>query len=531
MNDRDTEGHTPLFRLASRRSRVATQEEQIATAARLLLDRGANLPRSARGTTALIEAVQNRHHAMAAVLIDSGQRLDSANSYGDNALHNLCRRAADTAREIAGKERFIASFGERWVSEKQQREAREELEELRAEQMRCYATAALLLHSGQIDPDEKNSAGRRPFDLAMEGGAQWVGALLSGGDPFDELTMENGGMSLFQTLRKKDRKALEALLQAGVDLNAECDDRGMSDWTGKTPLACALEWGETEIAAMLLRAGADPDRRTSKGVAPFAVWIGQGCRVSDGMERFAPLMELFEERGWHPDAPQTGKDERALMLVCQHDDYELAIWTLRRLLKQKVEVNARDALGRTALMHLLGPHSAGPYQPEMLERLLEVGADPCTADNEGRTVLHYAAEGYTHAAARQAAELLLDFGRPDVSAVDVVGRGRTIRHDARFPRGTNVDFVEELGEGHLRVRTYERGVENETLACGTGVTAAAIVTSYVRQPAVHRFRIEVPGGELEVRFRHEAGTQHYTDIRLTGPARRVFEGEFDTENF
>ena len=401
VNDRDEEGHTPLFRLASRRSRVSALEEPIASAARLLLDRGANLPRSARGTTALIEAVQNRHHAMAAVLIGSGQRLDSANSYGDNALHILCRRAADTAREIAGKERFIASFGERWVSEKQQREAREELEELQAEQMRCYATAALLLHSGQIDPDEKNSAGRRAFDLAMEGGAKWVGALLSGEDPFDELTMETGGMNLFQTLRKRDREALEALLQAGV---------------------CALEWGETEIAAMLLRAGANPDRRTAKGMSPFAVWIEQGCRVSDGMERFAPLMELFEQQGWHLDAPQTGKDERALMLACQHDDYELAIWTLRRLLKQKVEVNARDAMGRTALMHLLGPHSAGPYQPEMLERLLEVGADPCAADNEGRTVLHYAAEGYTHAAARQAAELLFEFGRPDVSAADNEGR-------------------------------------------------------------------------------------------------------------
>ena len=124
VNDRDEEGHTPLFRLASRRSRVPALEEPIASAARLLLERGANLPRSARGTTALLEAVQNRHHAMAAVLIDSGQRLDSANSYGDNALHILCRRAADTAREIAGKERFIANFGERWVSEKQQREAR-----------------------------------------------------------------------------------------------------------------------------------------------------------------------------------------------------------------------------------------------------------------------------------------------------------------------------------------------------------------------------------------------------------------------
>ena len=241
VNDRDTEGHTPLFRLASRRSRESAQEEQIATATRLLLDHGANLPRSARGTTALLEAVQNRHHAMAAVLIDSGRRLDSMNSYGDNALHILCRRAVDTAREIVGKERFIASFGERWVSEKQQREAHEELEELRAEQMRCYATAALLLHSGQIDPDEKNSAGRRAFDLAMEGGAQWVSALLSGEDPFDKLTMETGGMNLFQALRKRDRKALEALLQAGVDLNAECDDLTMKDWVGKTPLVCTLE--------------------------------------------------------------------------------------------------------------------------------------------------------------------------------------------------------------------------------------------------------------------------------------------------
>ena len=61
VNDRDTEGHTSLFRLASRRSRVATQEEQIATAARLLLDRGANLPRSARGTT-VRERRFNRPH-------------------------------------------------------------------------------------------------------------------------------------------------------------------------------------------------------------------------------------------------------------------------------------------------------------------------------------------------------------------------------------------------------------------------------------------------------------------------------------
>ena len=79
------------------------------------------------------------------------------------------------------------------------------------------------------------------------------------------------------------------------------------------------------------------------------------------------------------------------------------------------------------------------------------------------------------------------------------------------------------------MRTYERGVENETLACGTGATAAAIVANFTRQPATDRFRIDVPGGQLRVTFTRRSD-QHYTDIRLTGPARRVFEGVFDTDN-
>ena len=120
----------------------------------------------------------------------------------------------------------------------------------------------------------------------------------------------------------------------------------------------------------------------------------------------------------------------------------------------------------------------------------------------------------------------------DLEAVDVTGRGRAIRRDTtRFPQGTNVNFVQITGGGTIRMRTYERGVENETLACGTGATAAAIVTAFARQPHTTDFRITVPGGALAVRFSHEQGTQTYTDIRLTGPARRVFEGVFDSENF
>ncbi|MBR2216888.1 MAG: diaminopimelate epimerase [Alistipes sp.] len=120
----------------------------------------------------------------------------------------------------------------------------------------------------------------------------------------------------------------------------------------------------------------------------------------------------------------------------------------------------------------------------------------------------------------------------DLASTDVIGRGRIIRRDtARFPQGTNVNFVQVTGDGTIRVRTYERGVENETLACGTGATAAAIVANFALQPRTVRYAVSVPGGELTVRFSHEPGTQTYTDIRLTGPARRVFGGVFDSENF
>ncbi len=119
----------------------------------------------------------------------------------------------------------------------------------------------------------------------------------------------------------------------------------------------------------------------------------------------------------------------------------------------------------------------------------------------------------------------------DVTTVDVLSRGAAIRYDSsRFPQGTNVNFVQLLDSGILRMRTYERGVENETLACGTGATAAALITNYAHQHEVNKFRIEVSGGELTVKFTHPQKTQIYTEIRLTGPARRVYTGVIDLDN-
>ena len=113
----------------------------------------------------------------------------------------------------------------------------------------------------------------------------------------------------------------------------------------------------------------------------------------------------------------------------------------------------------------------------------------------------------------------------DLSKIDLQGKGYAVCHDfARFPHGTNVNFVKVEGEGSLRMRTYERGVDDETLACGTGATAVAIITNFVHQPHCNAFRLTLPGGELRVEFEHPE-KETYNKIRLTGPARRVFRGE------
>ena len=119
----------------------------------------------------------------------------------------------------------------------------------------------------------------------------------------------------------------------------------------------------------------------------------------------------------------------------------------------------------------------------------------------------------------------------DVDAVDVLGDGRRIRYSSQFESfgGVNVDFVQVVDGHSLKIRTYERGVEDETFACGTGAVASAVVTSRVYQPLVEQFDVVVRGGQLQVMFRHD-GT-HYRHVVLAGPARRVFSGTFDYENF
>jgi diaminopimelate epimerase len=130
----------------------------------------------------------------------------------------------------------------------------------------------------------------------------------------------------------------------------------------------------------------------------------------------------------------------------------------------------------------------------------------------------------------QATHSILNTGSPhfvkytvNVDAIDVVESGKSIRYSKAFEKeGININFVEKIDDNTIFVRTYERGVEDETLSCGTGVTAAALVSAH-NQNGYNQINVKTLGGNLSVEF-EKHGTHLFNNIWLCGPATFVYKG-------
>lgn len=173
-------------------------------------------------------------------------------------------------------------------------------------------------------------------------------------------------------------------------------------------------------------------------------------------------------------------------------DNPLCFETLAGLIQAEVD-------GRLVRINLSPPHGLKLHEKILL--------------SSGETEIHSLNTGVPHAV------LVV----PDLSPVAVNPLGSEIRHHAHFaPKGTNVNFVQRLAANAIRIRTYERGVEAETLACGTGVTASALIAHLLFQ-IPSPVQVAVQGGDtLEVSFQEEDGRFH--GVCLKGPADFVFEG-------
>lgn len=114
----------------------------------------------------------------------------------------------------------------------------------------------------------------------------------------------------------------------------------------------------------------------------------------------------------------------------------------------------------------------------------------------------------------------------DLGNLDVKSEGAKIRYSELYgAQGSNVNFVTQLDESHFALRTYERGVEDETLSCGTGATAVAIAMHAIGKTQSGSIGLDVQGGQLKVRFEYQK--PNYGQVFLEGPATFVFEGEIE----
>jgi len=139
---------------------------------------------------------------------------------------------------------------------------------------------------------------------------------------------------------------------------------------------------------------------------------------------------------------------------------------------------------------------------------------------------------------RHKEDFILDTGSPhlirfvnNLAQEEVVSKGRSIRFSKEFAaEGINVNFVEhQEDKENIQVRTYERGVEDETLSCGTGVTAAALVC-YHHENGFNNVEVATKGGRLQVEY-ERVGENQYRNIWLCGPARKVFSATLDLKIF
>lgn len=250
------------------------------------------------------------------------------------------------------------------------------------------------------------------------------------------------------------------------------------------------------------------------------VVFAEGHQASRGFEN-PETIRLLSARGTGIGADgavflePAGKNE-VRMRYYNADGSEAALCGNASLCSTRLAVDLGLADAKGFLLHT----AAGNLKARIRNGLPEVDLEPVTevrpdagdlGARTGETRLGYACAGVPH----------VIVNTDDLERADVLGRGSELRHHPRLPEGANVNFVARGGDGGWRYRTYERGVEGETLACGTGAVATAILLASWGESGLETTLLTRSGLPLTVTLKRD-GDRWFPSLR--GEGRVVFEG-------
>ena len=424
VQDRNDE--TYLHYLA--RCKVEVPKGTILDCARLLADAGASpMRKNSDGQTAVYIAAEKGRYELIEALVEKGKKINLTNNNGETPLFPACSYANSTAESFfkydkPKYDKFMAepdAVGDDNIRRQQEDRARkkEEYDQSKAKVDNYYMTVKLLIQGG-VDPDQKNNYEKTAKEVAFECMDLRIPALLNGMDTDSggdgaQWELKAKGMNLPQAIVKKDHEAVEALLELGNDPNGLCDPDGHMegvDCKGKTPLGIAGSISDDKSIKLLLKYGANPNEKDTRGKTPIAYCL----------DRFTGenVLEDMQKAGLDINDSVDSEGNTMLHMVCENmgNDADASKKFLKPLMRMKPDHDKTNGKGVTPLMLVCKASSTGAEDAQIT--LLEAGANVGAKDSSGNTPLMYAASNKERARAKSMAEMLFEFGDPLLDAVN-----------------------------------------------------------------------------------------------------------------
>ncbi|MDR3282409.1 MAG: ankyrin repeat domain-containing protein [Candidatus Methanoplasma sp.] len=429
----DSLGANALHALAYDSNSSAGSREDIRESAVLLADAGVStLKRNSDDRTCVFTAAEKGASEIIAVLAERKKKLDITGPEGGTPLHGACEYAKLVARSFFNYALpdYEKAMADPASSESTLKFRAEQYDGEKASVDRYFEVVRILVEAG-VDPDRKDRYGKSAKELAFDCKDSRIAAVLNG--TYDSNATEGlntKGMNLAQAVGRSDYEALAAIIEAGADPNAAHgveESAGGISLGGKLPLAIACELLDNKAAKMLLDAGADPNLKDSQGNTPlaYATSVNAAVRANDSVFKNSVVESLVKdqtEKGLSLDAPVDNEGNTLLTKAAKMIDTArgyggstLPGRLLTALLRSGADSNSADHNRVTSLMAACAVR--GRYGEDAQLALLEKGANVSAADDKGRTPLMYAASNYDRITGRNMAEMLFEFGDPDVLAV------------------------------------------------------------------------------------------------------------------